>query len=137
MAKRGIQRLVRQPVCPVCKAVSIDECHCFRVIENAGYCQTSWASLDPTLGAGPYERGGLQDKNEIPMEELPTPQAVVSPQAEDMHPSVQGSRDAADDAQPVTQTVAYGKVPAQSPSGGSHEAVFLHVADKDEPLSDQ
>lgn len=115
IAKRGIQRLVRPPVCPFCKAVSIDECHCFHAIEGAGYCQTNWASLDPTLDAGPSERGGLRDKEEIPLEELPTPQVLYSPQVENMPRSVRGSRDATDDSQPVTPPVTPSVTPPVVP----------------------
>jgi hypothetical protein len=115
IAKRDIQRLVRPPVCPFCKAVSIDECHCFHAIEGAGYCQTSWASLDPTLDAGPSERSGLGDKKEIPLEELPTPQALLAPQAEGMPHSVRGSRDATDDVQPVAPPVMLPAMPPAMP----------------------
>ena len=132
IAKRDLQRLIHSPVCPVCKAVSIDECHCFRAIESAGYCETSWASLDPTVGTGPYERGGLQDRKELPIEELPTPQAVLSPQAEDMHCRVPGSQAVTDGAQPV----AHWNFASQSPPRGGQRGASRHFADE-APLPDQ
>ena len=43
------QRFVNPKVCPTCAAVSIEQCQCFPVTENAGYCETTWASLNPMM----------------------------------------------------------------------------------------
>lgn len=80
VAKQSLERLIHQPVCPVCKAVSIEDCHCFHAIDSAGYCETSWVSLDPGSDVGPDARGSLPDEDGILTEELPTPQAVITDQ---------------------------------------------------------
>lgn len=43
------QHIVSPRVCPTCAAVSIEKCQCFLATENAGYCETTWASLDPMM----------------------------------------------------------------------------------------
>jgi hypothetical protein len=136
VTQRDLQRLIRQPVCPVCRATSIDECHCFHVVEGAGYCQTSWVSLDPALSVGPGKRGGLQNDREIPVEELPTPQALLPSQGADGPRSTGEFRNVTDGAEPVMQTVSHWRFSAPSPPGGNCQGVSRHFADK-EPLSDQ
>src|SRR5690606_18889783 len=79
LTKRDLQRLIRQPVCPVCKAVSIGECHCFHGAEHAGYCETSWTSLDPELAAEPSGPGSRHEREGVPVEELPSPQSLLEP----------------------------------------------------------
>lgn len=135
IVRRSVERLVWQPVCPVCKAVSISECHCFRGIDGAGYCQTSWASLDPTFGIETYERSGAPVREETPLEELPTPKAAAPPESEALPGSTGESRDVTGKTQLVTQTVVPPAAPAHGPAGGS-QAVFFHFADKDAPPAD-
>ncbi len=62
-------------VCPTCTAHSVDQCHCFSVAENAGYCETTWASLDPLMSQSPYNTA---EYSEV-VEELIVPEVPLAP----------------------------------------------------------
>lgn len=136
-ARHSVQRLMYAPVCPVCKATSINECHCFHVAENAGYCQTSWTSLEPAADTACVPPGSMRRAANAPAEELPVPQAVPTepvggaPTDDLPTPLSQGV------APRFTPTAASWTLPVPSAALSNPRGVAVHVADKEEPHSDQ
>jgi hypothetical protein len=136
-ATRSVERLIHAPVCPVCKATSISECHCFHVAENAGYCQTSWTSLEPAADTAWVPPGSGRPAGNLPAEELPVPQVAPAepggdaPTGDLPTPLSQGL------APELPATAASWTLPVPSSALSSPRGIAVHVADKEEPHSDQ
>jgi hypothetical protein len=62
--------LINPYVCPSCDAKSVDQCHCYSAVENAGYCETTWAPLETTMDEIRYETFYSE---EVEVLELPDP----------------------------------------------------------------
>lgn len=119
---RGVSRLVRQPVCPVCHATSVDQCHCFPVAESGGYCETSWVSLEPALSLQP-----TVPADAFPAEELPTPEALFTPEESG---TVEERGAEVPEAPEITQVVAYWENQPATHPRKSRLPVSLRVTDK-------
>jgi len=136
-AERSIQTVLYPRVCPSCNARSIDQCHCFTAVANAGYCETNWESLDPMMGHLPLISTELVPTETRPaqpkdMEEIPTPEVLLPPQTQDQRSSKRGSPQTTD----VLQTVAHGDFQTQPPNRNRHIPISLRFDDKDESFSD-
>lgn len=135
LVRHSLARLIYQPVCPVCKAVRIEDCHCFHGAERAGYCQTCWSSLDPIHGVMPEQGVGIPPRDDVLLEELPEPGPAAPHEVE----AAPGSRlpaprvDEASDAnsQVPQSVVRQAAVPRRR--SRSSQAVLLHFADRDPP----
>ena len=135
--ERSTQTVIYPRVCPACNARSIDQCHCFTAVENAGYCETNWDSLAPMLGHLP-----LIPTEEVPtetrpakpkyMEEIPTPEVLLPPQTQDKRSSKRGSPQTTD----VIQTVTHWDFQTEPPNRNRRIPVSLRFDDKDELFSD-
>jgi hypothetical protein len=139
IVRQGVDRVIHQPICPVCKSTSIDSCHCFPETASAGYCETSWASLQPLMEEGfyaPHESLYLdaQPDSFPSAEEIPTPEKLLDQQIK-AEPS---SGDPPPEARPVEQEAVRQRDQVTQPAKREKRlAVSLRLDDTEEPVSNQ
>ena len=129
VAERSVRRLVYPRVCPVCQARSVDECHCFTAVENAGYCETNWASLDPTIGYAPQLPADPQY-----IEEIPTPEVLLSPETETENERESDARSLRETD--VIKTVTHWDFKTEPSTRNRRQPISLRFDDKDVLISD-
>lgn len=126
-----MERLIRGPVCPVCKAVTVDECDCFAPAENGGYCETTWTTLHPAFDVPGRIIPAAPDDEGIPLEEIPAPRPRASPLLDDAAATIESSWHVTDIESPAVQTAAYLEQPDRPASRRQGRGVVIRLVDRD------